>query len=171
MITQRQTVPPCGQERCPDYQCWDKQRGRLEQRQLWVLEAKELGLYLEQEWHWPGVRQVGWIRRRRIERTSKEQQTKTTTWISSLSPQQASPERLAALMRGHWLIENRLHRVRDVSQSEDLLHGRHIGLALATIWTLVLNLARLLHFALLPDAYRYWRRYPALALALVTAPL
>ena len=39
--------------------------------------------------------------------------------MTSLSPEQAGPERLLALWRHHWLIENRLHWRRDVMARED----------------------------------------------------
>jgi len=43
----------------------------------------------------------------------------TPSDITSLSPQQAGPGRLLKLARGHWEIENRLHRVRDVTFDEN----------------------------------------------------
>jgi hypothetical protein len=39
--------------------------------------------------------------------------------ITDLSRQQASPRDLAAMVRGHWCIENGLHYVRDVTYGED----------------------------------------------------
>jgi hypothetical protein len=39
--------------------------------------------------------------------------------ITSLTHAQASPARLADLLRGHWTIENGLHWVRDVTFAED----------------------------------------------------
>src|SRR5438105_2406219 len=39
--------------------------------------------------------------------------------ITSLTPQTGPPERLLARERGHWIIENGLHRVKDVSLGED----------------------------------------------------
>jgi len=39
--------------------------------------------------------------------------------ITSLSFQRARPARLADLIRGHWMIENGLHWVRDVTFAED----------------------------------------------------
>ena len=39
----------------------------------------------------------------------------TVYGISSLEAQEADAERLLALVRGHWGIENRLHGVRDVT--------------------------------------------------------
>lgn len=42
--------------------------------------------------------------------------------VTSLSPEQAGPERLLTLWRDHWMIENRLHWRRDVIARED--HSR-----------------------------------------------
>ena len=39
--------------------------------------------------------------------------------VTSLAHAQASPARLADLLRGHWPIENGLHWVRDVTFTED----------------------------------------------------
>ncbi|WP_406191104.1 MULTISPECIES: transposase [unclassified Streptomyces] len=39
--------------------------------------------------------------------------------ITDLTSRQASPERTARLVRSHWVIENRLHFVRDVTFGED----------------------------------------------------
>jgi hypothetical protein len=39
--------------------------------------------------------------------------------ITSLPFAQASPARLADLLRGHWAIENGLHHVRDTTYAED----------------------------------------------------
>jgi hypothetical protein len=39
--------------------------------------------------------------------------------VTSLTFAQASPTRLADLLRGHWAIENGLHDVRDVTFAED----------------------------------------------------
>jgi predicted transposase YbfD/YdcC len=53
---------------------------------------------------------------------------KTTTEIvhaiTSLTAQQASPDQLLALSRGHWAIENSLHHVRDVACREDQARTR-----------------------------------------------
>jgi Transposase DDE domain len=43
----------------------------------------------------------------------------TVYGITSLTFAQASPARLADLLRGHWAIENGLHWVRDVTFAED----------------------------------------------------
>lgn len=65
--------------------------------------------------------------------------------ITSLSPEKAGPERLLALNRGHWEIENRLHWVRDVTFGEDLSQVR-TGAGprmMATLRNLAISLIRL----------------------------
>lgn len=49
--------------------------------------------------------------------------TETVYDISSLSSDQAFPERLLPLVRAHWAIENRLHWRRDVTS-----HCGHVDL-------------------------------------------
>ena len=48
-----------------------------------------------------------------------KESTETVYAISSLTPEQARAERLLALSRDHWDIENTLHDVRDVTCRED----------------------------------------------------
>jgi hypothetical protein len=68
--------------------------------------------------NWPGVRQPSlWL-----ERTWREHgQAKWALHygITSLAPEVAGPARLLALRRGHWTIENRLHRRKGVTFGED----------------------------------------------------
>ncbi len=44
----------------------------------------------------------------------KKWSTQTCYGVTSLTVTQASPTQLAAIIRGHWAIEDRLHSVRDV---------------------------------------------------------
>ncbi|PHP52324.1 hypothetical protein BW737_010320 [Actinomyces ruminis] len=39
--------------------------------------------------------------------------------VCSIPPEQDPPETVAAWTRGHWAIENRVYRVRDVTYDED----------------------------------------------------
>ena len=48
-----------------------------------------------------------------------KESTETVYAITSLTPEQAGAERLLALSRDHWGIENILHYVRDVTCRED----------------------------------------------------
>ena len=66
---------------------------------------------------WPHMAQVAELTRI-VTRQGKTTQ-EVVYLISSLTPDQASPQRLLALVRGHWHIENRLHSVRDVDFGED----------------------------------------------------
>ena len=71
--------------------------------------------------------------------------TQTVYAITDLAPHQASPDELAAWVRGHWQIENGLHWVRDVTFGEDLSQIR-TGSApqvMATLRNLVISLHRL----------------------------
>jgi predicted transposase YbfD/YdcC len=58
------------------------------------------------------------VRRRRI-RGKKKWSRETVYAITSLTAVQASPAELAAIIRGHWMIEDRLHWVRDMDFDED----------------------------------------------------
>jgi predicted transposase YbfD/YdcC len=51
------------------------------------------------------------VRRRKLPRKRKWS-SETVYAITSLTVTQASPAELAAIIRGHWLIEDRLHWVR-----------------------------------------------------------
>lgn len=65
--------------------------------------------------------------------------------ITSLTPHQASPARLATLIRGHWTIENRLHWIRDVTFDEDRSQIRtgNAPRLMATIRNLAISIHRL----------------------------
>ena len=45
--------------------------------------------------------------------------TETVDAITGLAPHEARPDGLAAWIRGHWQIQNGLHRVRNVTFAED----------------------------------------------------
>ncbi len=84
-----------------------KGHGRVETRRLTSTTA--LNGYLD----WPGVQQVFQVER---QRTIRGQTTTEIAYgITSLSRDRADAEKLMALTRGHWGIENRLHHVRDVT--------------------------------------------------------
>ena len=114
--------------------------GRLECRALTVLslpEGKDLG--------WPGARQIGSIKRVRInQRTGEILSRETTYFVTSLSPEKASPENLMQIARGHWTIENRVHYVRDVTLREDASQIRkgNSPQVMAAFRNLVLTLLR-----------------------------
>jgi predicted transposase YbfD/YdcC len=86
--------------------------GRAERRILKVT-AVAAGLAF------PHAAQAIQIVRRRRPLKSKKWSTETVYAVTSMTAIQASPAELAAIARGHWLIEDQLHRVRDVTYDED----------------------------------------------------
>ncbi len=120
----------------------EKSRGRVEIRELWVVPADDLSAYLAAEWGWQGIAQVGWVRRWRNGRPAELWTVEEVTIVTSRPPTTTPPALVLALVRQHWSIENRVHWPRDVSLNEDRLHGRQIGMMLAWLRSMVLNLIR-----------------------------
>ena len=87
--------------------------GRIEQRNLTTSEA--LVGYSD----WPGLAQVFELGRHVIIQKTGEERVEVVYGVTSLSPERATPERLLALVRGQWQIENKSHWVRDVTFDED----------------------------------------------------
>ncbi|GAA1305532.1 ISAs1 family transposase [Streptomyces sanglieri] len=88
-------------------------RGRLETRVVQVLTIADLGV------DFPHAVQVAKIIRHRIQRTTGKRSRETLYVITDLTSRQASPERIAKIIRSQWTIENRLHFVRDTTFAED----------------------------------------------------
>ena len=89
---------------------------------------------------WPGLKQIA-----RIERTREmngKVGVETVYLITSLPVAEASPERLLALNRAHWEIENKLHHVRDVSMDEDRCRVRKGARALSGVRNAALGIIR-----------------------------
>jgi predicted transposase YbfD/YdcC len=92
----------------------DRGHGRIELRTLKAVTVHHFGLP-----HTAQVLQV--TRKTRDLRDSNIRRWRTVVVyaVTSLAFAQASPARLADLLRGHWAIENGLHYVRDVTFAED----------------------------------------------------
>jgi predicted transposase YbfD/YdcC len=88
---------------------------------------------------WTGLAQVCRPTRQRIVRGKES--IETVYAITSLTAEKARPERLLALSREHWGIENRLHYVRDVTCREDQARAnvRNAPRALAALRNTVLR--------------------------------
>ena len=94
---------------------------------------------------WFGARQIGAIKRVRINPRTGEVLSQETTWfVTSLSPERASPQDLMTIIRGHWSIENRVHWVRDVTLAEDAspLRQGNSPQVMAAFRNLILTLLR-----------------------------
>jgi predicted transposase YbfD/YdcC len=142
----------------------DKQHGRLETRK--ISTSTLLNDYVD----FPHVGQVARVERSVKQVKSGKTHEEVVFLITSLSPEQASPERLLALNRGHWEIENRLHWVRDVTFGEDQSQIRKGAgpRMMATLRNLAISLLRLYRKASgIAEALRDLAAQPHLALAMV----
>lgn len=95
----------------------EKGHGRTRDRRHLVASTDLTG-YLD----WPGLAQV--FRLERTWRAGGRCHRQLHYGITSLPPADADAARLLALKRGHWAVENRLHRAKDVALGEDrsLIH-------------------------------------------------
>lgn len=144
----------------------DNGHGRnLEIREL--LASTDLNAYLD----WPGLQQVV-----RLERTWRERgkvKRALHYGITSLAPETADPPRLLALRRGHWAIENRLHRRKDVSFGEDasLIHVGQGPTVMALLRDAALSLLHRAGVRQVAARLRAHSQQPERAVALVLGPL
>ena len=102
----------------------EKGRGRRERRTIQVTDAPA---HITRRF--PHARQVALIERyvtrtvrvRKGKRWARKQVKSAVAVfiITSLDAREAAPEHIAAYVRGHWTIENKVHWVRDVTLRED----------------------------------------------------
>jgi predicted transposase YbfD/YdcC len=85
--------------------------------------------------------------------------TETVYAITSLTATQARPAELAAIIRGHWLIENRLHWVRDMDWDEGRSQVR-TGNGPRVMASLAIAVLRLTGQTSIAAALRYRARRP-----------
>jgi hypothetical protein len=133
----------------------EKLRGRIEIRELWLVPAGALGPYLADVWRWQDVAHLGWVRRQRQVRRGAAWTEERVTVVTSLSPTAADPTEILRLVRGHWVIENRVHYVRDGTYGEDRLHGRQRGQVLAGVRNTAMSVFRWRGFRYIPDGRRW----------------
>ena len=108
----------------------------------------------------PHAAQAIQIVRRRRRLNSTRWSTETVYAITSLSATQTSPDELAAALRGHWSIEDRLHWVRDVTFGEDLSQVRtgNGPRVMASLRNLAITILRLTQTANIAAALRHHAR-------------
>jgi predicted transposase YbfD/YdcC len=144
----------------------DKGHGRLELRTL--ERSAALNDYLT----WPAVGQV--LRRtcQRVDLTTGVIGEEVTYGVTSLPTRSASAAQLEALWRGHWTIENRVHRVRDVTWGEDAgqVRAGHAPQALAALRNGLLSLLRALGWTQIADATRHYGAFALRAVTLLSTP-
>ena len=120
---------------------------------------------------WPHLAQV--CRLERIVRNKNATRRELAYAVTSLPSQEAGPDRLLALWRGHWGIENRVHWVRDVTLDEDRSQVR-TGSApqiMAALRNLTISVIRLAGENNIAAALCRCAIHPSRPLALIGAPL
>ena len=104
------------------------------------------------------------VRRRRplSGKNTRKWSTETVYAITSLTAAQASPAELAAIVRGHWLIEDRLHWIRDVVYDEDRSQVRtgNGPRVMASLRNLAISILRLTGETNIAAALRHHARRP-----------
>ena len=140
--------------------------GRTRERRE-LIATMDLDGYLD----WPGVQQVF-----RLERTWREHGMPKRALhygITSLTPQASNPARLLALRRGHWTIENRLHRRKDVSFGEDasLIHVWQGPTVMALLRDAAVSLLHRAGVQRVAARLRTHSQHPERAVALVVGPI
>jgi predicted transposase YbfD/YdcC len=91
----------------------DKGHGRIEVRSCWTLCGTHLD-YLVQKPHWKGLRTIAMVQAER--RVNGKSSHEIRYYLSSLDKHATQ---IAQAVRTHWMIENALHWVLDVSFHED----------------------------------------------------
>jgi predicted transposase YbfD/YdcC len=87
--------------------------GRIEIRKIWT--STHLNDYLD----FPHVGQVFVIERHSIEKKTGIRSCEVAYGVTSRTAEQANPERLLTVNRGHWTIENSCHYIIDWNYDED----------------------------------------------------
>ena len=148
---------------------WEKGHGRRERRLLSVVTLDE------QISSFPGARQILAMTREWYEAGSEELKSETRIFITSLEEGEKSLSQLAAIVRGHWAVENKNHWRRDTSLwKEDASRPRKKSNGaknLALLRGAVLRLLPLEELPSLSGAFNanFAHRWPALKL-LKSAP-
>jgi predicted transposase YbfD/YdcC len=90
----------------------EKAHGRIDRREVWVDSDVR---WLDSGLAWPGFKSIVMVQRERLHLA--ESKATISFYISSL--ENPNGETVADLVRGHWAVENQLHRHLDVTFSED----------------------------------------------------
>jgi predicted transposase YbfD/YdcC len=136
----------------------EKGHGRAERRTLKVT-AGAAGLAFPH-----AAQAIQIVRRRRslTGKNSKKRAAETFYAVTSLAATQACPAELADIARGHWLIEDQLHWVRDMDWDEDRSQVRtgNGPRVMASLRNLAITVLRLTGQPSIAAALRYHARRP-----------
>ncbi|ESZ99616.1 transposase, partial [Frankia sp. CcI6] len=133
----------------------ERGHGRRERRTVKTTEVRAGLLF-------PHAVQAVQVTRRRQPLADGPATTEIVYLVTSLPTHQASPTLLATYAREHWLVENRLHWVRDVTFGEDLSQVRtgHAPQVMASLRNLAIAILRLTGATNIAQAIRHHARRP-----------
>ena len=136
------------------YETHGRAHGRVEHRYYSVTSVpKQLAASLG----FPSASQVVKVYRERCDLGDHLESEETSYYVTDLNADETSPEELAHHIRGHWLIENCSHYVRDRTFDEDRSQTRVGGTpqALATLRNLAISILRLVGFENIASGLRW----------------
>ena len=143
-FAERAFTPGGGLRPCSD--TMDERHGRLVRRCVFVADATALPGAAELTIAWPGLRRVVAVETKRlVENPAPGAPRGVSREVRYYLTSLAAPEaRIAAAVRAHWGIENRLHWVLDTGFGEDLsrVRDRNAAANLAVLRRIALNLVR-----------------------------
>jgi len=153
-------------ERPPRTSTRSRGHGRTEERFIEVVPATGI------DFPGAGATQIFRITRYTGGLDGQRERKEIVHGITNLTPSQADPDRLAALIRGHWAIENSIHWVRDMTFGEDAHRARtgNAPAVLAAIRNLVTTALRLAGAVNIAAARRAAALKPATILRLLRRP-
>lgn len=132
-----------------------------------TVDPEDTGTFVE----WPGVQQVFCVRRSYYHPTTRKETDQLVYGLTSLPPEQADPERLLRLTRGHWTIETGNFWVRDVVLGEDasrMGYGK-VAMAMTILRGVAITSIKAAGYAGVTEGRRELSAQPNRALALVGA--
>jgi predicted transposase YbfD/YdcC len=155
-------LPPVGDHQATA-RTVDLGHGRMEQRNL-TTSAALVG-YSDG----PGLAQVFELGRHVMFQKTGQERVEVVYGVTSLRPERATPERLLALVRGQWQMENKSHWVRDVTFDEDRSQVRcgNIPQVMAALRNTAIGLLRYAGYSNIAAACRRLAAQPLQALALI----
>jgi hypothetical protein len=117
-----------------------------------------------------GVTQVGRLRRYRYHKRRGKEVSEMVYLLTNASPEEADAKRVLTWARGHWVIENNLHRTRDVNMQEDAsrIRSGHAPRLLASLSNTVIGLLKRRGYVSVKEATESFQARPSLALELIS---
>jgi len=106
-----------------------------------------------------------------VDKLTGKRRIKHVAIVTSLTPGEAEPGEILNYLRGHWVIENSVHWVRDATFNEDrcTVAIKPVAQVLAAIRNVAIALLRRAGYHNIAAATRHCAAHPEEALALIGA--